>query len=165
MNQTILRAAGLLAALVFSASAIAVEAGKPLPACELTALGDTPSVNTSQFKGKVVYVDFWASWCPPCAKSFPYLNVLHRDFQSRGLQIVGVNVDKNTADAKRFLQLHPADFSVGADANGTCPKSFGVPTMPTGYLTDRNGVIRYVHHGFRDSDATELRSQVEQLLN
>ncbi len=156
-----------LSGRLFLTSATAAErpaVGQPAPACELAGLGNGTAVNTAQFKGKVVYVDFWASWCIPCAKSFPVLNQIHRDLRERGLQIVGVNVDEHSADADGFLQKHPADFTVGADAKGICPKAFGVVAMPSGYLIDRQGVIRHIHYGFREGEIDTLRADLEHLL-
>lgn len=121
-------------------------------------------METGQLHGRVVYLDFWASWCGPCAQAFPFLNALQMEFGERGLVVVGVNVDETPADALRFLQQIPAAFAVGADPAGTCPRAFGVEAMPSSYLIDRSGVIRYVHFGFRAGDAPDLRRRVDQLL-
>ena len=134
------------------------------PNCALTSLIDTQLHELREIPGKVRYVDFWASWCGPCAQSFPFMNTLTREFRERGLQIVGINVDEQADAANTFLQQHPADFLILADATGVCPKSFKVMGMPSSYIIDRHGVIRYVHIGFRPGDAGELRKQVEKLL-
>lgn len=138
--------------------------GTPAPACALAPLGASPGVETGRLRGRVVYLDFWASWCGPCAQAFPFLNALQRDLGGRGLAVVGVNVDEVPADGLRFLQKVPAAFIVGGDAAGTCPRAFGVEAMPTSYLIDRHGTIRYVHAGFRAGDAPDLRRRVEDLL-
>jgi len=144
--------------------AVAAEIDSKAPDCALTSLGDTQRHNLQQFHGKVVYVDFWASWCPPCAKSFPFLNALERDFKDRGLQVIGVNLDQSPEDATAFLGEYPADFTVAADAGEQCAMKFDVKAMPSSYLIDRKGVIRHIHLGFRDGAAEELRLAVEQLL-
>lgn len=140
------------------------EAGKAAPNCTLAPLGQRPGYDLSQFRGKVLYVDFWASWCGPCAQSFPFLNELHHALAQRGLEIVGINLDENPEDAKAFLAQHPAHFAVATDAGGNCPGDFGVQAMPSSYLIDRRGVIRHVHLGFRPGETGEIRGLAEQLL-
>jgi len=154
----------LLALVMYSVS-YGTETGQLSPSCNLAALGRSVATDTGQFKGKVVYVDFWASWCPPCLKSFPFLNTLDHDLRDRGLQVVGVNVDEHVADANAFLQKHPASFVVGSDTKGECPKSFGVMGMPSSYLVDRKGIVRFVHIGFREGESDELRRSIEELLD
>ena len=142
----------------------AAETGSKAPDCLLISINDTQRYNLQQFHGKVLYVDFWASWCPPCAKSFPFLNEMDRDFKDSGLQVIGVNMDQAPDDAKAFLAKYPANFTVASDANEKCAKGFDVQAMPSSYLIDRNGVIRHIHLGFRDGEAKELRALAEQLL-
>ena len=153
------------ATLAFAVPAQAIEVGKPAPDCSLNALGSSPAGHTAAHRGKVMYVDFWASWCVPCAKSFPFLNKLDADLRDKGLQIVGVNVDEQSADAEAFLKKRPANFAVGNDAQGDCPKAFGVVAMPSAYVVDRQGIVRAVHYGFRESDQEDLRRTVEKLLS
>lgn len=134
------------------------------PNCVLSSLDGTQRYDIRQFFGKVLYVDFWASWCGPCAQSFPFLNELDRDLGSLGLQVLGINLDEKPADALKFLAVHPARFPIAADAAGACPRSFGVTAMPSSYLIDRRGVIRHVHAGFRRGQADQLRDIVQALL-
>jgi thiol-disulfide isomerase/thioredoxin len=143
---------------------IAAETGSKAPDCTLMSIGNAQHYNLQQFHGKVLYVDFWASWCGPCAKSFPFLNELDRDLKDNGLQVIGVNLDQAPEDAKTFLAKYPANFTVVADANEKCARNFDVKAMPSSYLVDRNGVIRHVHLGFRPGEAKELRVLAEQLL-
>ena len=160
-----LAAIATLLPIAFTAlPSLAAEIGKAAPACELAALGSSSVLHTKQFAGKVVVIDFWASWCPPCLKAFPTLNGLDHDYRDRGLQIVGVNVDEDINDARAFLSQHAASFAVGADPQGSCPRAFGVKGMPSTYLLDRKGVVRLIHVGFRSGDTDELRHQIEALL-
>ena len=167
MNQLPTRL--LWAALTFI-SAIATcaaesgQLGSPAPDCVLSSIDNTQRYNLSQFKGKVVYVDFWASWCTSCTKSFPYLNELNHELKGHGLEIMAVNLDEVREDANNFLSIHPAHFNVVADNDGQCASAFSVKAMPTSYLVDRNGVIRQLHLGFRPGEAKEFRALVEQLL-
>jgi thiol-disulfide isomerase/thioredoxin len=130
----------------------------------LKSLGEESPINMGQFKGKVVYVDFWASWCTPCARSFPFMNDLDREFHDRGLIVLAINLDEKLEDAQAFLAKHPASFALAADPSGQCPRDFGVRGMPSSYLVDRQGMIRHVHLGFRAGEAEKLRALVEQLL-
>ena len=92
------------------------------------------------------------------------MDALDRELRDRGLQVLGINVDEDPEDAKRFLEKYPAEFTVAFDPNGQCPQDFGVQAMPSSYLVDRKGNIRHVHLGFRRGESEELRSLVEQLL-
>ena len=148
----------------FIASVSATNTGQPIPACPLAPLGETKTTDLQQYKGHVVYVDFWASWCVPCAHSFPFLNELHHEFKDKGLQIVGINMDENAGDAKAFLAKTPAQFTIVADTSTQCAKDFDVKAMPSSYLIDRKGVVHHVHQGFRSEDIKELRALVEHLL-
>jgi len=153
----------LLSNLPTAANA-ANEASRPAPSCALNSIDKSQAINLEQFKGKVVYVDFWASWCGPCVQSFPYMNRLDRDFKDSGLQIVAVNLDENPEEAQTFLHNSNPQFLVVTDSNGHCAKEFEVQTMPTTYLVDRQGMVRKVHHGFRQGEAKEFQSELELLL-
>ena len=121
----------LLALIPLSAGA---DAGDVAPDCKLKPVGSGPEFALRQLPGKVRYVDFWASWCGPCAQSFPFLNELHRKLAGQGLEIVGINLDENSEDAQAFLAQHPAGFTVATDAGGQCPQDFGVKAMPSSYV-------------------------------
>ena len=152
----------VLAAAMATAAQLA---NKPSPVCELTALDGSPVESLQALKGEVVYVDFWASWCPPCVQSFPFLNQLQQDFADQGLRIIGVNLDEKAADADQFLTKHSAEFAIAADPTKQCAKDFDVIAMPSSYLIDREGIVRYIHRGFRPGETKELRLIVEQLLH
>ncbi|MDP2901619.1 MAG: TlpA disulfide reductase family protein, partial [Methylovulum sp.] len=142
----------------------AAEQGDTLPDCLLASAKESTRYNLKQYQGKVLYVDFWASWCGPCAKSFPFLNQLNHGLKARGLQVIGINLDENPDDAQAFLAKYPADFIVATGDNQQCATDFGVKAMPSSYLVDRKGHIRHIHLGFRAGEARELETLVEQLL-
>jgi thiol-disulfide isomerase/thioredoxin len=157
----------LLAVVFFCANPLVFAAGvgSPMPACNVSPIGESQSSDLSQYKGQVLYVDFWASWCGPCAKSFPFLNEMHEQLKGQGLQIVGVNLDENADEAKAFLAKYPASFTVVADVSKQCAKDFEVKAMPSSYIIDRKGIVHHIHLGFRPGEAKELRVLVEKLLN
>jgi thiol-disulfide isomerase/thioredoxin len=114
--------------------------------------------------GKVVYLDFWASWCAPCKASFPVLAGWHKDYASRGFLVLAVNVDDDPAAMKAFLAKNTVGFPVVRDAAHKLVAAANVDTMPTSFLIDRKGVIRLVHNGFREKDKAPLQAKIESLL-
>ena len=149
---------------LFTTTSVAEHLDKISPACTLTTLEGAPAHNLQEFKGKVVYMDFWASWCLPCVKSFPFLNELDHDLKEQGLHVIGINLDEKVTDAQEFLAKHPVDFSIVADPSKQCAKGFEVIAMPTSYLIDRKGNIRHIHRGFRSGETNELRALITQLV-
>ena len=145
-------------------SVSAAEIGKKIPDCQLIALNAATHHNLQQYKGKVVYLDFWASWCPPCAKSFPFLSKLNQELKDKGLEVVVVNLDENLEEAKEFLTQYPNNFTVVADATKQCAKNFNVEVMPSSFLIDREGLLRHTHLGFKNEDIPELSGLIEKLL-
>jgi thiol-disulfide isomerase/thioredoxin len=136
--------------------------GTPFPSLTASQLeGQLPNL-----KGKVVLVDFWASWCTPCMASFPALDALSRKYNARGLVVLGVNVDDKSRDMQRFLEKHPASFAIVRDAAHTLVAAADVSSLPASYLVDRQGRIRYVHSGFHgDKTVEEYVKEIETLLN
>jgi peroxiredoxin len=154
----------IAASLISGAPANAHASGDTAPACALSPLGDRPLKTLADLRGQVVYVDFWASWCTPCARSFPHFEQLRKAFSAQGFEVLGINLDERTADAQKFLDRHNATFALAANPDGACPRAFGVKAMPTGYLIDRTGVIRQIFTGFRAGDETRLHEAIETLL-
>ena len=164
MYRQFLKTALVLTVFCFNSSLIAAEVGNNMPACKVTTLGETTSEDLQKYKGQVVYVDFWASWCVPCAHSFPFLNEMHQQLKDKGLQIIDINMDEKIEDAQAFLEKFTANFTIVTDTSAQCAKDFDVKAMPSSYLIDRKGVIHKVHLGFRSDDTKELRAEVENLL-
>ena len=137
---------------------------EPLKACPLKSFKDGKEISLAGLKGKVVYLDFWASWCGPCALSFPYMSEANKKYKHEGLEIIAISVDEFREEAETFLSTHKPDFTVAHDPSGDCPKTYGIETMPTSFLIDRKGILRQVHRGFRESDRAELDSAISALL-
>jgi thiol-disulfide isomerase/thioredoxin len=152
----------LLAATV--AAAPRADAGRVAPDCTLRSVAETQTYALKKYQGQVLWVDFWASWCGPCVDAVPFLNDLDRDFRARGLNVIGINLDEDPQDALDFTVKHPTSFAQAADAQGDCPRNFGVEAMPSSYLIDRQGVIRHVHVGFQAGEVANIRALVDQVL-
>jgi thiol-disulfide isomerase/thioredoxin len=116
-------------------------------------------------EGRVVWVDFWASWCVPCRRSFPWLNSMQRKYGPAGLQIIAVNLDKDRALADGFLAEVPAEFALRFDPSAALAKEFGVQTMPSSFLIDTNGTVLAKHFGFRTADTGDYEKAIEAALN
>ena len=155
----------LLALLALPAGA-GVQVGQSAPPVSLPLLsaGGPALLSLDSLRGKVVYLDFWASWCGPCRLSFPQLEQLRQELGPRGFEVLAVNVDEFEPDAQRFLEEVPVSYPVVRDAAGETPRSYGVPGMPTGFLIDRAGVVRLIHQGYRKSDGASLRNAITELL-
>ena len=123
------------------------------------------AVSLKDFRGRVVYLDFWASWCKPCVKSFPWMQTMNATYQSQGLEIVAVNLDKNRDLAEAFLKKIKVDFTIAFDQKGETAKTYELRGMPTSYLIGRDGKIYATHIGFREKDKPKLEQAFQQLLN
>jgi cytochrome c biogenesis protein CcmG/thiol:disulfide interchange protein DsbE len=110
--------------------------------------GRTGTVSLDSLRGRVVYVDFWASWCDPCRRSFPWLNALNERYSARGLTIVAVNLDKDRHAADAFLKKFPASFPVAFDPAGKTAEAYGVSAMPSSFLIGPTGTLLSSHSGF-----------------
>ena len=155
-------AALLVATTVLTLPAIAIELGQAAPTFELP--GQSGNVRLADLRGKLVYVDFWASWCGPCKQSFPWMSDMQTRYAPRGLQIVAINVDVKPADAAAFLRASAPAFAVAFDQAGLMPKAYGVKAMPSSFLVAPDGKVLRLHSGFRESDRAELEAAIVQAL-
>ena len=153
--------AALLAGTFFTAQA-ALKVGDPLPDLAGFKLeGTLPD----SLKGKVVILDFWASWCGPCAESFPVMDELQKKYQDQGLVILAVSVDEKVAKMATFLKKNPVTFTIVRDAEHKLVATAGPETMPTSFIIDRAGKVRFLHNGFHGAATRkEYVEQIESLL-
>lgn len=163
------QATAALAALLFAALhaiAFAAKPGERMPAVPPLANIEEggPPISLAALKGKVVYVDFWASWCVPCRTSMPVVDEIYQRLGPHGFTVVGINKDDRFLDAQRFLKRVPVTFPVAADSGDTVVRAFSVTAMPSGYLIDRKGIVRQVHRGYTAETAKALEKDVEALL-
>lgn len=152
---------GILALLIVCGLASAAE---ERVAPEFTLPTDHGDVTLSQFRGQVVYVDFWASWCGPCRKSFPWMSDLQDRYKAQGLKVIAINLDSDRALGEKFLARYPARFTVAYNPQGDIAETYGVTGMPTSYLVDREGRIHAEHLGFRESELADVETQIRALL-
>lgn len=115
------------------------------------------------YAGQVVYLDFWASWCGPCAQSFPWLNEMQAKYGDR-LKIVAVNVDSDPAAARQFLDRHAAKFEIRYDPQGQLAELYRIKGMPDSLILDRTGAVLHQHEGFRSERAADYETAIQQAL-
>lgn len=120
--------------------------------------------NLADYKGKVVYLDFWASWCGPCKFSFPYMEYLANTFPSKDLVVIADNLDHSKASAQAFLKQINNQIPIIYDQKGVLATRFNVSDMPTAVLIDRDGKVRYIHKGFFKDKEDDYTSQVLELI-
>lgn len=138
-------------------------AAQPAPAFKIPSAKGM--VDLKKLRGQVVYLDFWASWCTPCKKSFPWMNEMHNKYKKDGLKIVAVNLDKKRDVIDTFLKKMPAEFTIAYDPGGNLAKAYKLVGMPSSYLIDRNGNLHETHVGFRKKDKQKLENKIQGLLS
>ncbi len=152
----------LVALFAFAASSFAGwEKGQHLP--ELSGFGLVGEI--PELAGKVTYVDFWASWCPPCKASFPEMERLSQEYKAAGFQVLAVSVDSKEKAMTKFLDRSKPSFSTVWDSAQSLVASAEVEVMPTSFLVDGEGVIRAVHYGWKGGETVEkLEGEIQELL-
>jgi thiol-disulfide isomerase/thioredoxin len=153
----------LVRPLTVDALPAGVQAGAPAP--ELAARTDAGPVSLADWRGRVVWLDFWASWCAPCRQSFPWMDAMQARYGERGLQVVAINVDARPEPARRFLADTPARFVVAFDAAGETPRRYAIRAMPTSVLIGADGTVLATHSGFRDTDREPLEATLRAALD
>jgi thiol-disulfide isomerase/thioredoxin len=162
-NAIVMNRIALLLVAALASPAHAAAPGDVAPPLALASATGEP-VSLEALRGKVVYVDFWASWCGPCKRSFPWMAEMQRKYGEQGFVVLAVNVDKKRADAERFLQSVPAPFTVVFDEAGRVPAAWNVRAMPTSVLVDATGRVVAVESGFRDERKAEVEARIRAAL-
>ena len=119
----------------------------------------------SQLRGKVVFLNFWAPWCIPCREELPALEVLQRKYLREGLVIIAISLDKSESNVTAFLRNVPVTFPVLVDKNADASDAYCVSGLPTGFLIDRNGIIRFKHRGFGKEYVSMYEKEFIELLH
>jgi thiol-disulfide isomerase/thioredoxin len=125
---------------------------------------DIGELDLASHKGKVVYLDFWASWCKPCRESFPWMNGLLSKYPADKFTVITINLDAESSEMQRFLGKIPAQFDIYHDASGSIAEKFQLEGMPTSYLIDASGKVVSKHIGFYTSKIGEYENEIEELL-
>lgn len=141
----------------------AAEMNKPAPDFTLKGI-DGKNLKLSELAGNVIFLNFWASWCAPCREEMPLLDALHKKYQALGFMVLGVNVEEQTDLARSYISRRPVDFPILLDPTNQVSKSYKVVAMPTSVLIDRNGNMRYLHHGYKAGDEQKYTKMVKKLI-
>ena len=153
----------ILVSMLCATSALALDAGARLPEIGISDLAGR-RVDLASLQGKVAVIDFWATWCAPCKQELPVLQKLYDKYKGRGLMVVGVSVDQDAANVGPFVKQLHLTFPIAHDKGHSVADRYRPPRMPSSYVVDRHGVIRYVHGGFRSGDDSKLESEINTLL-
>ncbi len=156
----------IIISFVFTSAGFAQDIGKEYIDFNATTVSGT-QMKLSDLSGKVIFLDFWASWCKPCKEEFPYLINLYNSYKDSGFVVVAVNVDNEKDKLDGFLSNLGADvpFTVVTDTKGKIPELYNLDAMPTSYLIDKKGIIKFKHIGFEQSDKEKYVKEITELLN
>ena len=150
--------------LLFAPAAAGVTEGDVAPDFLLPVLGEGSPKSLSASHGKVRYLDFWASWCPPCRVSIPDIVALQEELGGTRFEVIAINVDERIDDAMKFLKRYPVNYDVLSDPKGTAASAYALPGMPTSFVLDPEGRVTLVHVGYKRGDMTAIRAHIVELL-
>lgn len=157
------RMLAVLAGMALAQASVAADVGGLAPSFEQARLTAAGTLSLAELHGRVVLLDFWASWCAPCLQSLPLYAQLRAEFARTDFEIVAISVDESVQDARDFLARRPVDFPTLHDPTGQIAQAYGVKAMPSSYLIDRDGTIRQVHLGFDSDHIAQLRAEIRAL--
>ena len=163
MNKSIHSIRALLVAALVAVPALAVAPQGPAPKFTLASMGG-PTVNLDQYKGQVVMINFWASWCGPCRQEMPLLDKLYTKYKPMGFTLLGVNVEPDSKLAAGFLEKTPVTFPILFDTKSEVSKLYQVAGMPSTVIVDRKGNLRWVHKGYKPGDENAYLDQIRALV-
>ncbi|HTU65220.1 MAG TPA: TlpA disulfide reductase family protein [Steroidobacteraceae bacterium] len=156
---------GLTLAAVCASAALAASSAAPAPGFSLSGRGGK-TIDLSQYKGQVVMINFWATWCGPCRQEMPLLEDIYKKYKPMGFTLIGVNVEPATGDPEAWLSKlpKPVTFPVAFDVDSKVSKLYKVAGMPTTVFIDRKGNVREVHKSFKPGDENYYLTQIRTLL-
>ena len=156
-------AIGCLAPRAHAAASAPLGAGASAPAFQLDSLAGAP-VSLADYKGQVVMLNFWASWCGPCRQEMPILEQLHKQYRTKGFSLVGVNVEPDSKAALKWLKSTPVSFPILFDRGSVASKLYEVQGMPNTVIIDRQGRVRFIHRGYKPGEENEYLDQIRSLI-
>lgn len=153
----------ILFMLVFSPLTLAVTDSGPAENFTLkSASGE--NIRLSEYRGQVVLINFWASWCGPCRQEMPHLDAIHKKYEPMGFTVFGINVEQDRKMADKILRDIPVSFPILFDDSNLVSELYKVDAMPVTVLVDRNGDIRFMHRGYKPGYEDEYEKQVRTLI-
>lgn len=171
MNQFIynrirafLAAIFIAVAVVFSTTTLAADNAKLEPAFSLPGVNSS-QVNLADYRGKVVLVDFWASWCTPCIRSFPWMDEMVEKYGEQGFEIIAINMDQEAILAEKFLQRYPNKLTIAFDPQGSVAEQYEIMGLPNSFILNKQGEIVYKHVGFRLAELEKYEAEILSLLS
>lgn len=157
------RIAALAAVLTLALPALLGAADVQAPAFSLQSVNGSP-VSLAQFKGDVVMINFWASWCGPCRQEMPLLDSIYKQYKDMGFTLLGVNVEPNAQSADAWLKHTPVSYPILFDPKSQVSQLYQVQAMPTTVIIDRQGIVRYVHNGYVPGDENQYMNSIRSLI-
>lgn len=148
----------------FSASVLSAEIGDTAPPFSLKSISGSGWVDLDSEPEKILYIDFWASWCGPCKLSFPSMIKLKKLFKDEPFEIIAISVDTDLRAADKFLDSYEINFQVALDLDGAVAEKYALPGMPSSFLLDRDKKVIATHKGFRKSDFAKIKKEIEEAL-
>ena len=155
--------AGIIAALVLALPAVAADPSGPAPQFTLPEKGGG-ELNLAQYKGQVVMLNFWASWCGPCRQEMPLLEDIYKKYNKLGFTLIGVNVEPDSKAADDWLKQTPVTFPILYDKDSKVSQMYDVSGMPSTVIIDRKGNLRYLHHGYKPGDEGEYLNNIRAMI-
>jgi len=155
--------AALAAVLMLALPALAAAADVQAPAFTLQSV-DGKTVSLAQYKGDVVMINFWASWCGPCRQEMPLLDDIYKQYKDMGFVLLGVNVEPDPHNANAWLSKTPVSYPILYDPKSQVSQLYSVQAMPTTVIVDRQGVVRFVHNGYLPGDENQYMNSIRSLI-
>ena len=156
-------AAVLLVALPAALTSASISKSGPAPQFSLAARGGK-TINLAQYKGQVVMINFWATWCGPCRQEMPLLESIYKKYNKMGFTLLGVNVEPDSKPAEDWLKATPVSFPILFDTKSEVSKMYEVSGMPSTVIVDRKGNVRVIHHGYKPGDENEYQDNIRKLV-
>ena len=153
----------VVTSLLFSTTIIAESKVSQAPIFVLPGIDNT-QVNLEDYRGKVVLVDFWASWCTPCIRSFPWMDEMVEKYGEKGFVVIAINMDQESILATKFLQRYPNKLTIAFDPQGVVAEQYEIMGLPNSFILNKKGEIVYKHIGFRLAELDKYEAEILSLL-